>query len=1018
MSDAPIKRPAIPATTGVKDFESLRRFLEPVKTLIEIHEGVRGRKGIDRFVPEGELNGLFARVSAVETSIETGDTEAPDPPTNFSVTAQGWGNMLSWTNPNSADLYYIDIYCSTINNITTAKPVGVVTVIGRQGLADSFYHLPENLTLDHYYWIRSRDWTENYSEWVGDLGGGAGGWIAPGVATVGKVIDNIMEILKGGVGVYAAYDPLATYESGDRVTYNNKSYECYSIVDVTGIAPDANWDADPPLPPDDPTRGSAYWVRVGLVIEGDVDGINTVGIDGRLVVDGTLLARSIQTDSLSAISANLGQVEAGSIVVGGGGNYMWLNNGGDGRLCIGGDNPNTAPFRVDANGQLNIRGAITISPDGVSSPVACFRGAFNSGLAYYSGDVVTYAGGTWMYVNATGGAGHIPADDAYWDIYSPAGAVTFSRPLSQQPNAPEAKAGDLWYITDQFRTVRFNGVAWADTVGDITAQKTANDTAHVNGVPSADLITSISDLATATETLDHEVMTFKQAAAPTSGMAYGDIWLDDDGDGFPSYSNIYRYQDSWGGYTGTLAWRSCPDSGLGRAIIDLLNNVADTTMAQATADGKVKTFFDVIGAQAAIEATAQIGDLWYISGPESSSSYGDLMRYLGGSNWSRVADATQYNTAKDIIYMPQDPTDPASPAKGFFNDGARMGFYDRALSPIWKNYFDNTGKFYFTGNSTNYLQWDGSYFRLSTSQAGGIQINGGGGLTVNSAAGANGITINSGAGITVNSGGGITISGGGGFTVNDGGNIRLNAGGDINLYGHATNPSMINFYDPSSNLVAYIRSIGASQLQLRPVATNTKYLQIGDNSSKFLDVDIMATNEIWLVAGSSSREYIFNNLGVYTYDSNVASLGLASNLWKEVWATDGTINTSDATDKKDIVNSDLGLEFINQLAPKKWVWKDGGKRPHYGLISQDVGKVLAARGRDFAGFIRAENVKLKGKDGAEKWVPKADAGKDDTIIEEKEAFFIRYTEFIGPIIKAIQELDAKVNDMGGKLHAK
>lgn len=48
-------------------------------------------------------------------------------------------------------------------------------------------------------------------------------------------------------------------------------------------------------------------------IVGLVDGVPTVGINGNLIVDGTILARHIDVDTLSAISANIGTVTAGII---------------------------------------------------------------------------------------------------------------------------------------------------------------------------------------------------------------------------------------------------------------------------------------------------------------------------------------------------------------------------------------------------------------------------------------------------------------------------------------------------------------------------------------------------------------------------------------------------------------------------------------------------------------------------------------------------------------------------------
>ena len=127
--------------------------------------------------------------------------------------------------------------------------------------------------------------------------------------------------------------------------------------------------------------------------------------------------------------------------------------------------------------------------------------------------------------------------------------------------------------------------------------------------------------------------------------------------------------------------------------------------------------------------------------------------------------------------------------------------------------------------------------------------------------------------------------------------------------------------------------------------------------------------------------------------------------WAAIWAANGTIQTSDEREKKDIINADLGLDFINKLRPVSYKWKVGqnevvsefdgmdedgkekyktvikpreGKRTHYGLIAQEVEALLD--GKDFGGFIHDENTDTKG---------------------------LRYDQFIAPLIKAIQELKAE-----------
>jgi hypothetical protein len=112
---------------------------------------------------------------------------------------------------------------------------------------------------------------------------------------------------------------------------------------------------------------------------------------------------------------------------------------------------------------------------------------------------------------------------------------------------------------------------------------------------------------------------------------------------------------------------------------------------------------------------------------------------------------------------------------------------------------------------------------------------------------------------------------------------------------------------------------------------------------------------------------------------NVISIGKSGNRWTTVYATNATINTSDEREKRDIVDSSLGLDFVNSLRPVSYRWRssDVDDVQYFGLIAQDVDKVAPPE----AGFVSKENPDLLG---------------------------LRYTEFIAPMIKAIQELNARI----------
>ena len=100
----------------------------------------------------------------------------------------------------------------------------------------------------------------------------------------------------------------------------------------------------------------------------------------------------------------------------------------------------------------------------------------------------------------------------------------------------------------------------------------------------------------------------------------------------------------------------------------------------------------------------------------------------------------------------------------------------------------------------------------------------------------------------------------------------------------------------------------------------------------------------------------------------------------EIYAN-GTINTSDKNLKKNINPTELGLDFINQLNPVTYEWKNkkDNKKSH-GLIAQEVEETM-------------NNLNM--------------SKNEYSLInydESNNKYGINYSELIGPLIKAIQEL--------------
>jgi hypothetical protein len=136
----------------------------------------------------------------------------------------------------------------------------------------------------------------------------------------------------------------------------------------------------------------------------------------------------------------------------------------------------------------------------------------------------------------------------------------------------------------------------------------------------------------------------------------------------------------------------------------------------------------------------------------------------------------------------------------------------------------------------------------------------------------------------------------------------------------------------------------------------------------------------------------------------------------------GTVqNRSDLRDKTDVIDTVLGLDFINSLRPVDYRWdlredyrppmpdeniateaemnqwledsklanivRDGSKkrpRYHHGLIAQEVKALMDSSGIEFGGY------------------------QDHSLTGGEQAMSLGYDEFIAPLIKAVQQLSAKI----------
>jgi len=222
-------------------------------------------------------------------------------------------------------------------------------------------------------------------------------------------------------------------------------------------------------------------------------------------------------------------------------------------------------------------------------------------------------------------------------------------------------------------------------------------------------------------------------------------------------------------------------------------------------------------------------------------------------------------------------------------------------------------------------------------------------------------------------------------STNDIGNIAIgkNAMGVSNNCSH----NICLGADAGYNIRGYTNSnagygniaIGVSALRLS--TTGSYNVSVGANALQYTDYS----------------ECVGLGHGAAVTGSNQMQLGNSS---ITVYAQKALVTRSDARDKLDIEDSPLGLNFIMKLRPVKYrinsreayfeedkerdftATNDGskaGKRPHYGMIAQEVKIAMDELGVDFAGYLDS----------------KVDGGED--------VLSLGYTEFIAPMIKAIQQ---------------
>jgi hypothetical protein len=201
------------------------------------------------------------------------------------------------------------------------------------------------------------------------------------------------------------------------------------------------------------------------------------------------------------------------------------------------------------------------------------------------------------------------------------------------------------------------------------------------------------------------------------------------------------------------------------------------------------------------------------------------------------------------------------------------------------------------------------------------------------------------------------------------------------------------------------QEIGSDKLYIANGSTDDNVLIYGDFADGRVGIGTLSPeNELHVdgtiqigsietVADSGAFTLATNSHWECTTDDS-RRLGSSDKRWTEVWAVDGTINTSDARLKTGITELMYGLNEILDLRPVSFTWRDRpDARRRLGLIAQEVQPIMSE-------VVASEEIAVaEGTDGSQLTTKPA------------ENLGIYYSQIVPVLVKAIQEQQSLIEDL-------
>ena len=362
--------PSIPSVPNGTT-EDMRSFLSAVKTLLETREGVVGDE-MNAVVLKRDIQNLgiayqflFDDTPNYEFNKPVGTGPPPTAPTNLAATNYLFANKLVWDNPNDSEVSHIQIWASKDSvNLSDAELIGNAVYPFddyENNLTGEYFHHAIDVNSNYYYWIRAISWAGVYSTWEpSDL---QGGYLVPsafedtineswskllqydGYNSEFRVVADSFQVIQPS-NIIAAYVAATVYPVNELVLYNNLYWKSLQAANQGNTPVEGAWWTDVTDAVDDAKT---------VFIISTIDSITSVGINGGLIVDGTIVANAISADAINGV-----HIDATSQITLGTGGHLLIDT--DATIRVGGSQGGTTDqgMYYDGAGSFYVSGDITI----------------------------------------------------------------------------------------------------------------------------------------------------------------------------------------------------------------------------------------------------------------------------------------------------------------------------------------------------------------------------------------------------------------------------------------------------------------------------------------------------------------------------------------------------------------------------------------------------------------------------------------------------------------------------------